>query len=165
MTATAINLAAKQELRDSCGLTDEEQGVVWPAGEQITDAQAEEMAKCAALMGAAMRETAINWADMPLFAGRTSGLPYQKHSRTSILAAGRAAGGAETARERVFQAIAAAPNGITDMEIQEALNMSGDTERPRRIELLDAGRIQAVGFRAVKRPGKRDRVATAWGVA
>lgn len=101
---------------------------------------------------------------MPLFAGRTAGLPYQRHSRTSILAAGRAAGGAETARERVFQAIAAAPNGITDMEIQEILNMDGSTERPRRIELLDAGRIQAVGFKAVKRPGKRDRLATAWGM-
>lgn len=112
-----------------------------------------------------MTATAINWADMPLFAGRTAGLPYQKHSRTSILAAGRAAGGAETARERVFQAIAAAPNGITDMEIQEILNMSGDTERPRRIELCGYGRIKAVGVKAVKRPGKRDRVATAWGVA
>ena len=65
-----------------------------------------------------MTATAINLADMPLFAGRTAGLPYQRHSRTSILAAGRASGGAETARERVFQAIAAAPNGITDMEIQ-----------------------------------------------
>jgi len=165
MTATAINLAAKQELRDSCGLTDEEQGVVWPAGEPITDAQAEEMAKCAALMGAAMRETAINWEDMPLFAGRTSGLPYQRHSRTSILAAGVASGGAETARERVYQVISQHPEGVTDIEIQEILGMSGDTERPRRIELLDAGRIQAVGFKSVKRPGKRDRVATAWGVA
>jgi hypothetical protein len=49
--------------------------------------------------------------------------------------------------------------------------MSGDTERPRRIELLGdieknlPVRIEAVGFKAVKRPGKRDRVATAWGVA
>lgn len=111
-----------------------------------------------------MTPATINWTDMPLFAGRTAGLPYQRHSRTSILAAGRAAGGAETARERVFQAIAAAPNGITDMEIQEILNMDGSTERPRRIELLDAGRIQAVGFKAVKRPGKRDRLATAWGM-
>ena len=112
-----------------------------------------------------MTATAINWADMPLFAGRTSGLPYQRHSRTSIMAAGRAVGGAETARERVYQAIADHSGGITDMEIQELLNMSGDTERPRRIELLDAGRVQAVGLKAVKRPGKRDRVATAWGVA
>lgn len=118
-----------------------------------------------------MTATAINWADMPLFAGRTAGLPYQRHSRTSIMAAGRAAGGAETARERVFQAIAAAPNGITDMEIQEVLGMSGDTERPRRIELQGdfkknlPVRIKAVGFKAVKRPGKRDRVATTWGVA
>lgn len=112
-----------------------------------------------------MTATAINWADMPLFAGRTSGLPYQRHSRTSILAAGKASGTAETTRERVFQVISDNPEGVTDMEIQEILGMSGDTERPRRIELLDAGRIQAVGFKAVKRPGKRDRVATAWGVA
>ena len=115
--------------------------------------------------GVKMTPATINWTDMPLFAGRTAGLPYQKHSRTSILAAGRAAGGAETARERVFQVIAEHPEGVTDIEIQEILGMSGDTERPRRIELLDAGRIQAVGFKSVKRPGKRDRVATAWGVA
>ena len=118
-----------------------------------------------------MTATAINWADMPLFAGRTSGLPYQRHSRTSIMAAGRAVGGAETARERVYQAIADHSGGITDMEIQELLNMSGDTERPRRIELLGdikknlPVRIKSMGFRTVKRPGKRDRVATAWGVA
>jgi len=102
---------------------------------------------------------------MPLFAGRTAGLPYQKHSRTSILAAGRAAGGAETARERVFQVIAEHPEGVTDIEIQEILGMSGDTERPRRIELCGYGRIKAVGPKSVKRSGRRDRVATAWGVA
>lgn len=110
-----------------------------------------------------MTATAVNLADMPLFAGRASGLPYQKHSPTSILAAGRASGTAETARERVFRVIAEHPDGITDMEIQEILGMDGSTERPRRIELLLAGRIQAVGFKAVKRPCKRDRVATAWG--
>jgi hypothetical protein len=112
-----------------------------------------------------MTATAINWADMPLFAGRTSGLPYQRHSRTSILAAGKASGTAETARERVFQVIAEHPEGVTDIEIQEILGMSGDTERPRRIELCGYGRIKAVGPKSVKRPGKRDRVATAWGVA
>ena len=36
--------------------------------------------------------------------------------------------------------------GATDQEIQQALNLSGDTERPRRIELWNAGFIVDSGF-------------------
>ena len=36
--------------------------------------------------------------------------------------------------------------GATDPEIQAALNLSGDTERPRRIELWNAGFIVDSGF-------------------
>lgn len=102
----------------------------------------------------------VGWADMPLFAGRVSGLPFQKHSRTSIVAAGKAAGNAASIREKVYEAIAAAPNGLTDLEIQDILGLDGSTERPRRIELLGAGRIKATGIR--KTPSGRP--AMVWGV-
>jgi hypothetical protein len=46
-------------------------------------------------------------------------------------------------REQVFAAIAAAgPEGMTDREIQRAVGIKGDTERPRRWELWTAGRIK-----------------------
>jgi len=100
-----------------------------------------------------MTTKAVGWADMPLFAGRTSGLPYQSHSPTSIAAAGRAAGGAATIRERIYEAIAGAPDGLTDLEIQELLGLDGSTQRPRRIELQGSEklnlpvRIMAIGIR------------------
>lgn len=36
--------------------------------------------------------------------------------------------------------------GATDEELQKALNLSGSTERPRRIELWNAGLILDSGF-------------------
>lgn len=91
--------------------------------------------------------TTALWHDLPLFAGHTSGLPYQRHSRTSIMAAGKARGMAHSIRERVYDAIAAAPDGMTDIELQDALGLDGSTQRPRRIELLGEGRIRALGVR------------------
>ena len=45
----------------------------------------------------------------------------------------------------------------TDKEIQSILNMSGDTQRPRRGELVAMGRVVNTGQR-------RDR-STLWGIA
>lgn len=46
-------------------------------------------------------------------------------------------------RERVYGAIKGAGDvGLTDDECQHLLNMNGSTQRPRRIELARAGRIQ-----------------------
>lgn len=46
-------------------------------------------------------------------------------------------------RERVYSAIQeSGENGLTDEAIQERLGMSGSTERPRRGELVKAGRIR-----------------------
>jgi len=106
-----------------------------------------------------MQAMTIHWSDLPLFAGRTSGLPFQKHSRTSILAADKAAGNAASIRERVYQTIKAAADGLTDLEIQALLGIDGSTERPRRIELLNSDRIKAIGTR--KTPS--GRLATVWG--
>jgi len=53
---------------------------------------------------------------------------------------------AESLRWRVFQVIHRAGwQGATDLEIQTELGMDGSTERPRRIELLNAGKIRDSG--------------------
>lgn len=52
-----------------------------------------------------------------------------------------------TLREQVYAAIVVCgAHGATDEELQVALGMSGDTERPRRVELVKAHRIRPAGF-------------------
>jgi len=78
-------------------------------------------------------------------------LPYQPHSETSRDAAHRAAPRAPTDRMRVLRAIReAGARGLTDKECQALLGLGGSTQRPRRIELADAGLIRRNGE-------KRDR--------
>ena len=43
--------------------------------------------------------------------------------------------------------LAAGERGMTDKEIQAKLRMDGNTERPRRIELVGAGRVVDSGLR------------------
>ena len=78
----------------------------------------------------------------------TSLPPYQPHSETSRAAAGRALDFADTARGRVWRFLRdAGPTGATDAELQAALGMRGSTERPRRVELVDARLVQDSGLR------------------
>lgn len=78
-------------------------------------------------------------------------LPYSGRTRQSRSTSKQAAklfeGRAGTARKRVFAAICAAENGLTDNDLQRLLNMKGSTERPRRVELLEARLVHAVGKR------------------
>lgn len=54
----------------------------------------------------------------------------------------------EITLEKVYAFIAAAgPYGATDEEIQIGLAMAGNTQRPRRGELLEGGRIAQSGTR------------------
>lgn len=68
-------------------------------------------------------------------------LPYARGSRTSRDAAVRSERKAETDRKRVLDLLRAVPRGMTDKELQAALNLSGDSERPRRWELEGEGLI------------------------
>lgn len=78
---------------------------------------------------------------------------------TSQEAAKAIAPTAATLRQRVLDAITAAGKaGLTDDEIQTQLWMSGNTERPRRRELEDAGRITNMG----KRVNARGNVCRVW---
>lgn len=66
-------------------------------------------------------------------------------------------------RERVFEFIKSqAEHGATDEEIQDGLNMSGNSERPRRSRLVELGRVADSHNMRMTRSG---RPATVWIVA
>ena len=75
--------------------------------------------------------------------------PFAPGSETSKAAARRVdPGKAETDRARILAFVKQfsahhRPEGPHDGEIQAALDMSGDTERPRRLELAGRGRTSS----------------------
>ena len=80
-------------------------------------------------------------------------LKFQAHSLTSLEAAHRAReeGTANRGRELVWAALSAAGSaGMTDEEIETITRLKGSSARPRRLELLEAGRIIASGTRKTK---------------
>ena len=84
--------------------------------------------------------------------------PYQAHSETSFDAAISMSGKTKNLRELVFNALISKPQ--TDEELSIALNLAPNTCRPRRVELVRAGRIIESG----KRPTASGRSATVWAV-
>jgi predicted ArsR family transcriptional regulator len=86
-------------------------------------------------------------------------LPFQRHSPTSRDAAISMKDHAPNQRERVLKAIQSAKDGLTDEEIGLALDMKGDTVRPRRVELVERGKIRASIHKRHTRAG---RLATIW---
>ncbi len=86
--------------------------------------------------------------------------PYAAKSATSQAAAAAIAGEARFIRQRVLAFIRSRRDyGATDPEISEALGLPGDSSRPRRIELRDAGTIVDSGR---TRPTRSGRAATVW---
>jgi predicted ArsR family transcriptional regulator len=83
--------------------------------------------------------------------------PFQAHSRTSHDAATAIRPHTETMRERVRREIAY-QGPLTDQQIAHLLNLDGSSVRPRRIELLRAGVIEAAG-EALTDSGRK---ATLW---
>lgn len=95
------------------------------------------------------------FADLP-------GLVRHDHPDTSREAARKFTAQSGTARRRVFDALhAAGGDGMTDEELQRHLGMGGNTERPRRIELVDAGMVADSGRR---RPTNSDSRGIVWTV-
>lgn len=70
---------------------------------------------------------------------------FQGHSRTSLAAAVAYANTAPSARRRVFDLLERVADGLTDEQVQEALCMSSNTQRPRRVELQRAGLVHDSG--------------------
>lgn len=64
----------------------------------------------------------------------------------------------QTIREEIFSEIKDNEAGLTDEEIQLNLGFSGNTERPRRGELVKQGLIRASGTRVTQ----AGRQATVW---
>lgn len=86
--------------------------------------------------------------------------PYQAHSGTSKAAAQSIKLTAATLREKVYSSIRrAGERGLTDLEVQDLLHMDGNTQRPRRVELVKANRIKPSGQ---KRKTSSGRAATVW---
>jgi hypothetical protein len=86
-----------------------------------------------------------------------TGKVRRDHPSTSRAAARSLRSG--SARARVFEAICAAPNGLTDEEIQARLGMNPSTQRPRRVELVEDERIRDSGQR---RPTASGSLAIVW---
>ena len=68
--------------------------------------------------------------------------PYRGKQDTSIAASLFIAPRAHTLRADVLALLCAAPEGLSDEQIQHALDMAPNTERPRRKELVDGGFVR-----------------------
>lgn len=89
-------------------------------------------------------------------------LPAQMHSQTSIAAAERALPTAGTMRRRIYDQLKQwHSTGATDAELQDELRIDPSTQRPRRIELVNAGLVRDSGRTRKTRSG---RSATVWEV-
>jgi protein tyrosine/serine phosphatase len=86
-------------------------------------------------------------------------LPFQAQSETSRGAAERMRPTASTDRAAVLALLTRKLSGMTDEEIQRALKLNPSTERPRRIELVQAGKVRDSGR---TRKTKSGRAATVW---
>lgn len=82
-----------------------------------------------------------SWKDTP-------GLVSHNHPDTSYKAAELVMPSTGTLRRQVYDFIKqAGARGATDIEIQVALRMDGNTERPRRVELVNGGLVRDSGHR------------------
>jgi hypothetical protein len=94
---------------------------------------------------------------MDLFAARESKpLKYVRSSQTSLEAAIAAEPRAGTQRRRVLDLLREYPaTGLADHEMQGLLGMNPSTQRPRRIELVEAGLVKDSGNHRLTDSGKR----------
>jgi hypothetical protein len=87
--------------------------------------------------------------------------PFQYHSETSVDAAHAIKPTADNLRQMVFEYIVE-HGPVTDQRIQEDLAMDPSTQRPRRRELQQAGRVKVLDRLGVTASG---RAAQRWVVA
>ena len=86
-------------------------------------------------------------------------IPYQQHSETSREAARSIKDCVHTLRAQVLAFIQMHSLGVSDDEIQSGLEISGSTERPRRVELQKLGLVVDSGRRRATASG---RMAVIW---
>ncbi len=91
---------------------------------------------------------------------RDAAAPAQRHSATSRAAARLIESKRDTLLKRVYVTLRALlPDGATDEEAQDGLGMTGNTYRPRRIELGHNGLVVDSGRTRKTRAG---REAVVW---
>lgn len=83
--------------------------------------------------------------------------PRQRHSETSTAAAEAIKPRINELQARVLEYLKSC-GGATDEQGADALGMGSSTYRPRRIELVDMGRVKAEG----KAKGRSHRWMTVW---
>lgn len=105
----------------------------------------------------AMKKDAVERAPFPLIP-IAEDPPSQHHSETSTAAAAKIKPSAGSYREQVFACLKE-HGPQTDEMLQDRLQMNPSTQRPRRIELWQAGRIKEAGYSLPTRSG---RLATVW---
>ena len=107
----------------------------------------------------AKRPSSMSSDGAPPPAGDSYGGPFPRHSDTSKAAAA-ALRGSQTLRALVYKAIASSGgHGMTDSEVQAHLGLSGSTQRPRRVRLVELGFVRDSGNR---RASKTGRLCTVW---
>jgi hypothetical protein len=85
--------------------------------------------------------------------------PYQPHSETSREAAEAIEPDTATLRGVVLAYIRRqGQRGATDDEMQVALGMNPSTQRPRRVELWDAGFVERTNMTRITRGGRQASV-------
>ena len=84
--------------------------------------------------------------------------PSQRHSDTSRAAAKEIKGKAAALRRQVYQWLLSY-EGATDEEMQMHIPMEPNTQRPRRVELVNMGLVFDSGYRRKTRSG---RYAVIW---
>ena len=84
---------------------------------------------------------------------------YVTGSLSSELAALENEPNAGTQRARVLKTLREHPHGLTDHQQQTLLKMDPSTQRPRRVELVEAGLVREAG---VYRRTPSGRLATGW---
>lgn len=85
-------------------------------------------------------------------------LTRNDHRDTSHQAAAKILGRTGSKRRQVFELIAEYSHGLTDEQIQTKLRMNPSTQRPRRVELVDAGLIEDSGHRRTTTSGTKAAV-------
>ena len=91
-------------------------------------------------------------------------LKYVVGSETSQRAAEELEGRAsKTLRARVYRFLLSCHNGATDEEVQYALDMNPSSQRPRRVELVEAGLVRDAGRTRLTRAGRKAVVWVAKG--
>jgi hypothetical protein len=110
-------------------------------------------------LGAAKPNRSEAARDEAIARAESNGVPFQRHSDTSKAAAA-ALKGRETLQALVYEAITSSgARGMTDPEAQVHLSLSGSTQRPRRVRLVELGLVRDSGNRRASEAG---RLCTVW---